>query len=198
MAKKRGQKGFRAVKCGPIGDFIAEDLMRFQPVDGAKPDGGKINSQKYQILQKTLAYYGAHTIGRNLPEIVTLLRDANLLSGPFAHPFIGKLNLESQPERFKGLIDFYEVYLQERRTYLKQWIREHENRAQLNHLPQWLRLRKPSTLQGWLDEQLKASGGLKHPLPLAKNMLYGLILQMVSGVLDVSPQQLGKLGNVCQ
>ena len=194
MVKKRGQKGFRAVKCGPIGDFMAEDLMRFQPVDGNKPDGGKINSQQYQILQKTLAYYGAHTIGKNLPEIVALLRDADLLSGPFAHPFIGKLNLESQPDRFKGLIDFYEAYLQARATYLKQWIKEHEGREQLNHLPQWLRMRKPSTLDSWMDEQLKASSGLKHPLPLAKNMLYGLILRMVSDVLGISPQQLEQEG----
>lgn len=194
MAKKRGQKGFRAVKCGPIGDFIAEDLMRFQPVDGNEPDGGKINSQHYQILQKTLAYYGAHTLGKDLPEIVALLKAAGLLSGAFKHPFLSKLNLESQPERYKGLIDFYEAYLQARGAYLKQWIREHEQRSELNHLPHWLRMRTPSTLASWLEEQLKESGGLKHPLPLAKNMLYGLILRMMADVLDISPQQLEQEG----
>lgn len=200
--KKRGQKGFRAIKCGPIGDFIAEDLMRFQPVDGNRSDGGKINSQQYQILQKTLAYYGAHLDGKTPPNIVDLMRDARLLDGPFAHPFIGDLNLENQPNRFQGLISFYEAYLQARAAYLKNFIQEHKNRDTLNFVPHWLRLRQPSTLSRWLegerdkdgklkgDGQLDEAGNLLQPLPLLNNMLYPPILNMVAEALDISPAQI--------
>lgn len=186
--KKRGQKGFRAIKCGPIGDFIAADLMRFQPVDGNRPDGGKINSQQYQILQKVLAYYGAHIQGKEPPNIVDLLRDANLLSGSFAHPFIGTLQLENQPDKYQGLISFYEAYLEARICYLKQYIKEHRHRKDMEFIPHWLRMRKPSTLNSWLKEQLDKDGKLTQPVPLASNMLYPPVLQMVSQALDIDPQ----------
>ncbi len=60
IIKKRGKKGFRPIKCGHIADFLTDDLLRFQPVDKEEKDGGKLNSQQYQILQASLAYYSIH------------------------------------------------------------------------------------------------------------------------------------------
>ncbi len=190
--KKRGQKGFKAIKCGHIGDFLTDDLMRFQPVDADKSDGGKINSQQYQILQKVLAYYGAHI--NEPPKVVDLLRDAGLLRGKFAHPFIAALNLESQPNQYKGLISFYEAYLKAREHYLKGFIKEQQQQRIVTFVPQWLRLRQPSSLQNWLNEQLDVNGKLTQPLPLLDNMLYPPILALVGEALDIDPYTLEQEG----
>lgn len=190
--KKRGQKGFKAIKCGHIGDFLTDDLMRFQPVDASKSDGGKINSQQYQILQAALAYYGAHL--NEPPKVVDLLRDAGLLRGKFAHPFIGDLKLEERPDQFKGLISFYEAYLQARARYLKQFIKEHQKRRTIDFLPHWLRLRQPSSLGNWLGEQLDGSGNLCQPVPLLNGLLYPPILLMVAETLGISPETLEQEG----
>jgi hypothetical protein len=190
--KKRGQKGFKAIKCGHIGDFLTDDLMRFQPVDADKSDGGKINSQQYQILQAALAYYGAHI--NEPPKVVDLLRDAGLLQGKFAHPFIAELNLESQPNQYRGLISFYEAYLKARARYLNGFIKELRQRRTVTVVPQWLRLRQPSSLQNWLNEQWDANGNLTQPLPLMDNMLYPPILALVGEALDIDPHTLEREG----
>lgn len=186
VEKKRGQKGFKAIKCGHIGDFLTDDLMRFQPVDASKSDGGKINSQQYQILQAALAYYGAHI--HEPPKVVDLLRDAGLLHGKFAHPFIGELKLEERPDQFRGLISFYEAYLQARGRYLKQFIKEHRNRKNIEFLPHWLRMRQPSSLDNWLGEQLDASGNLSQPVSLLNGLLYPPILSMVAEAVGSTPE----------
>jgi hypothetical protein len=192
VEKKRGQKGFKAIKCGHIGDFLTDDLMRFQPVDASKSDGGKINSQQYQILQAALAYYGAHI--NEPPKVVDLLRDAGLLHGKFAHPFIGDLKLEERPEQFKGLISFYEAYLQARARYLKQFIKEHQKRKNIEFLPHWLRMRQPSSLDNWLKEQLDKSGNPCQPVFLLNGLLYPPILAMVAEKLGIATQTLEQEG----
>lgn len=192
VEKKRGQKGFKAIKCGHIGDFLTDDLMRFQPVDASRPDGGKINSQQYQILQAALAYYGAHI--NEPPKVVDLLRDAGLLHGKFAHPFIGDLKLEERPDQFRGLISFYEAYLQARARFLKQFIKEHQKPRHIGFLPHWLRLRQPSSLNNWLGEQLDASGNLSQPVPLLNGLLYPPILAMVAETLGSNPEAVEQEG----
>ncbi len=190
--KKRGQKGFKAIKCGVMGDFIADDLMRFQPVDSSRSDGGKINSQHYQMLQKTLAYYGAHL--EEPPRIVDLLEQAGLLSGDFAHPFLAQLGLAQRPEKYRGLISFYEAYLQARESYLKQFIAQQQQSTKLEKIPHWLGLRQPASLQNWLNEQLDEQGKFKQPVPLLNNMFYPLILNKVAHTLGIDPDELAAQG----
>lgn len=191
--KKRGQKGFKAIKCGVMGDFIADDLMRFQPVDSSRSDGGKINSQHYQVLQKTLAYYGAHL--EEPPRIVDLLEQAGLLRGDFAHPFLAQLGLAERPEKYRGLISFYEAYLQARRNYLKRFIAEQQKSGTtLDQPPHWLGLRQPASLQNWLNEQLDEQGQFKQPVPLLSNLFYPPILHKVAETVGISPETLAAEG----
>lgn len=190
--KQRGQKGFKPIKCGHIGDFLAEDLLRFQPVNPARDDGGKINSQRFQILQAALAYYGAHL--HEPPRIVDLLVDAGLLSGDYAHPFLAELKLLERPDQYQGLISFYEAYLKARVGFLKRFI--HTQRQQRHaQNPQWLRLRAPSQLANWLGEQLDAAGEFKQPLPLVDNMLYAPIRDMTAAMLGMDALALEREGS---
>lgn len=195
---KRGKKGFRPIKCGHIGDFLADDLMRFQPVDRSKKDGGKINSQHYQILQAALAYYGAHI--DEPPKIVDLLRDAGLLAGDFAHPFLPALNLEKKPDRFSGLLSFYKAYLQARKQFLEDFLK---NIKPQTAPPNWLRLKQHSSLDSWLEGFKDEDTGkiaidteqrLKQPLPVPKNMLYQPLLTIVAEAVGISPETLHKEG----
>jgi hypothetical protein len=103
---RRGKDGFRPVKAGPVAVFLTEDLLRFQPVDETKLDagGGKLTSQQYQILEAALAYYAIHL--DEPPRIADLLRNAGLLGGERAHPFLHRLNLEGA-EPYTSIMGFY-------------------------------------------------------------------------------------------
>lgn len=190
--KKRGQKGFSPIKCGHIGDFLADDLMRFQPVDRRKADGGKLNSQHYQILQAALAYYGAHL--DEPPKIVDLLNDARLLKGDFAHPFLSRLNLEKNPDQYAGLISFYKAYLQARKQFLNEFINKTKQHTNTSSAPNWLRLKQHSSLNSWLaeykDEDGKITATKMQPLPVPKNMLYQPILAMVAKEVGITSEDL--------
>lgn len=191
--KKRGQKGFKAIKCGVIGDFLADDFMRFQPVDSTKPDGGKLNSQQYQILQKTLAYYGAHL--EQPPKISDLLEDCGLLAGSLAHPFLPQLGLQQEPNKYQGLLSFYEAYLIQRQRFLKQCTHDAKHWS-LDRLPKWLGLRPASNLAQWLHELWEPSTqSFKQPLPLPDQFLYQPILTRVAEYLGLSPAELEAQGS---
>lgn len=192
-SKQSGQKGFKPIKCGHIGDFLAEDLLRFQPVDSSREDGGKINSQRFQILQAALAYYGAHL--HEPPRIVDLLVDAGLLGGDYAHPFLADLKLLEQPAQYQGLISFYEAYLKARATFLKRFIGIQKKQQQAQN-PQWLRLRAPSQLANWLEEQRDKAGQWKQPLPLVDNLLYVPIRNMTAEMLGMDAAVLEQEGSV--
>ena len=197
--KKRGKKGFKPIKCGQIGDFLVDDLMRFQPINKEKSDGGKLNSQHYQILQKTIAYYGAHI--DEPPKIVDLLINAGLLKGDFAHPFLAELNLIKQPNQFSGLVSFYQAYLKKRANFLQQSINTIRQKATIIELPHWLGLKQHSNLKNWLkdyqDDQGEIvcyKGQLKQPLPIPSNWLYPPIFDMVAKETNLSAELLYQKG----
>ncbi|TXH67608.1 MAG: hypothetical protein E6Q85_09360 [Thiothrix sp.] len=190
--KKRGQQGFKILKCGPIGDFLAEDFLRFQPSDASKPDGGKLNSQHYQILQKTLAYYGAHV--EEPPKIADLLADCGLLSGALAHPFLGRLGLATRADKYHGLISFYEAYLQARRRFIQDYLAKPKQWS-LNQLPAWLGLRQAASFDNWCAE-LWDGQRLKQPLPVPDHFLYRPILNLVAKALQLEAADLEREGSV--
>ena len=192
--KKRGHKDFRPIKCGHIGDFLSEDLIRFQAVNKAQADGGKLNSQQYQILQATLAYYGKYI--DQPPKVIDLFKNFGLLDGEFRHPFLYKLGLQNNPEKYQGLLAFYEDYLVARKNYLKDYIKETEA-SDSPKAAHWLRLKQISTLQGWFNENLTSNQKLKQPLPIAKNFFYQPILKLLADVLKQGPEDLQKNGMQC-
>ncbi len=187
--KKRGKKGFRPIKNGNIADFLTEDLLRFQPKDSEKANGGKLTSQKYQILQKAIAYYGLYL--DKPPRIVDLLKDAGLLKGEFKHPFLGRIITENDHHKYSTLIDFYQDYLKARKKFLENFI---QPPLADSPVPGWLRLRTPSTLQRWLNEQIDENGKLCQPLPVPKSLFYQPLLEMTAKELDLESDELRNKG----
>jgi len=207
VEKKRGKKGFKPLVYGRIADFITDDLMRFQPADPArlKTDGGKVNSQEYQILQSTLSYYAKHINER--PRVYSLFRKAGLIEGEFNHMFLDRMGLQNRRDKYASLIDFYYAYLDERKCYLeeqKMMLMEQEgfdedDLATKEDLAWWLRLRAPSSLENWLAENpleydLKKKPFLKKPLFVPNRFLYepilSMVLQQVADVKKESPKEL--------
>ncbi len=183
--KKRGKKGFRPIKHGNIADFLTEDLLRFQPKDSSKKNGGKLTSKNYQILQKAIAYYDKPYC------IVDLLKKSGLLEGEFKHPFLCKIITEENHEQYSTLIDFYQKYLEERKAFLEGFI---DTFVAGSSIPGWLRLRKPSTFESWLDQQLDEDEKLCQPLPVPKSLFYQMLLKMTAEKLDLTPEMLCKKG----
>ncbi len=206
IIKKRGKKGFKPIKCGHIADFLTDDLLRFQPIDNSRDDGGKLNSQQYQILQASLAYYSVHL--DEPPQIVDLLKDAGLLEGRFAHPFLACLGLKRNPNKYSGLLSFYEDYLRKRRGYLKGFI-DNIAGGKITQPPKWQRLRQASTLENWLREQKRYPGNGENgdtrslrftgseqikPLPIPKNFFNQPLLAMTAQGMGLEPTALEEKG----
>lgn len=197
--KKRGKKGFRPIKCGVIGDFLAEDLMRFQPPDEGRLDtgGGKLNSQQYQILQAALAFYARHL--EEPPRISQLLADAGLLAGPQAHPFLDRLGLIDKPDKFPGLLSFYKAYLAQRMRFLERFRRDLERgQGAAVSAPRWLRLRQESSLESWLDGYRSPGGAVdiaRQPLPVSRGLLRRPLLAMIARALGTTPEALAAGGS---
>ena len=191
---KPGKKSYRAIKCGDMADFLTDDILRFQPIDQSKieADGGKLNSQEYQILQSTLAYYGAHI--DKPPRIVDLLTEFGLLSGEFKHPFLDKLQLQDRPEKYLSILSFYDAYLQARQNFVSDYIKKIKQQIEVMEVPKWLRLRKPSTLDSWLKDYKKDDEIVVQALPVPKHIFYQPLLQMVAKQIDITPQQLEQEG----
>ena len=190
---KPGKKNYRPIKCGQIADFLTDDLLRFQPVDPAHSDGGKLNSQHYQILQAALAYYGAHL--DEPPRIVDLLDNAGLLSGDQAHPFLYRLITRDQPGRYRNLIEFYKQYLLERKEYLNCYARVVQgDKAKVDKPASWLRMRQHATIDTWLAEQMDKDDHFKQPLPLARNFFYHPLLMLVAEKIGIDPGELEREG----
>jgi hypothetical protein len=104
---KVGKKRYVEIKSGVLADFLAEDLLLFQPTQAEGKD--KLTGVNYQVLQATLACYGRHTT-----EMRQIFTSCKLLNSPIAHPFLGKVM-----ERTHGdIVSFYQSYLSEREKYL--------------------------------------------------------------------------------
>jgi hypothetical protein len=112
---KIGKKGHREVKAGKLGDFIARDLMLFQPVIDPETGKGKATSLTFQVLQASIAFYGLKK-----HELGDLFKECQLLDAPNAHPFLHLLAYD----KCRGIIDFYKKYLAARKIYIEKCLRE--------------------------------------------------------------------------
>jgi len=123
------------IKSGVLATFLAKDIMRFQPAitDAGIKANGKATSTLYKVLQAKLALYGA-----NIDTLERTFIECKLIGGSNPHPFLEKVvNFK------KGtIVDFYIVYLQERKKYLSkcqedkkystyQWLKNNQARSKV-------------------------------------------------------------------
>lgn len=107
---KPGKKKFFDLRAGKLADFLARDIMALQKFDPNKEGKDKLTSVNFQVLQATLAYYGAKK-----DTIENIFRTSGLLGGDNPHPFLNQI----KPTRHNSIADFYEAYLNIKEKYLE-------------------------------------------------------------------------------
>ena len=109
-SNKPGKKKFFDIRAGKLADFLARDMMALQKFDPDKKGKDKLTSINYQVLQATLAYYGA-----NKGTIADMFKKIGLIGGDNPHPFLNQID----PARYNSIADFYLAYLNTKQKYLE-------------------------------------------------------------------------------
>ncbi|MBN1806562.1 MAG: type VI-B CRISPR-associated RNA-guided ribonuclease Cas13b [Sedimentisphaerales bacterium] len=110
-SNKPGKKMFIDIRAGKLADFLARDMIRLQPFDPKKNGKDKTTALNFQVLQETLAFFGAkkHSLER-------IWKELGLTERKFQHPFLKELG---NPVKFRSIVDFYQAYLDKRFKYLE-------------------------------------------------------------------------------
>lgn len=113
-SNKLGKKSFVYIKKGRIADFLAHDMMYFQPM--TKTDNNKLTSLNFRILQSVLALYNG-----NFEELSRVLHNAHIIGKPNdtqTNPIV--MAVCRKYSKFDSLTDFYIEYLKERKAFLEK------------------------------------------------------------------------------
>lgn len=126
---KIGKKQYVDIKSGKLADFLAKDIMLFQPLgEGGK---NKLTSLNFRILQSVLATY---TDG-NFAELKRVFVSAHLINNSVKsldNPIVTAVCRRTSTPA--NTLDFYKVYMEERLAYLKSCLRRPAEYGQLGFL----------------------------------------------------------------
>lgn len=112
---KMGKRSFKRISTGKLADFLAKDIVMFQP---STNDGeNKITGLNYRIMQSAIAVYDSGDDYEAKQQFKLMFENAQLIGKGIteAHPFLYKVFARSVPA---NAVDFYERYLIERKYYL--------------------------------------------------------------------------------
>lgn len=112
---KMGKRGFKQISTGKLADFLAKDIVLFQPsVDDGE---NKITGLNYRIMQSAIAVYDSGDDYEAKKQFKLMFEKARLIGKGTTepHPFLYKVFAKSVPA---NAVDFYERYLIERKYYL--------------------------------------------------------------------------------
>lgn len=112
---KMGKRSFKRISTGKLADFLAKDIVMFQP---SINDGeNKITGLNYRIMQSAIAVYDSDDNYEAKQQFRLMFEKAQLIGKGIteAHPFLYKVFARSVPA---NAVDFYERYLIERKYYL--------------------------------------------------------------------------------
>lgn len=113
---KPGKVGYRSLRAGEMATFLAKDLLKMQPYqDASLAHKGKPTTAQTDVLQSRLAYFGRDK--DSLSRIFESLHLTNNRDHKKNHPFLGEIKLQDQS--IKGIAQFYEAYLKQRKIHLK-------------------------------------------------------------------------------
>lgn len=112
---KIGKKGYVCIKPGRIADWLAKDIMLFQPNDAENKN--KLTSLNFRILQASLAQYSDGNFG-NLRRLFESAGLINQKDESLCNPII--TNLCRRKKTPGNTVEFYKAYLAERKAYLRQ------------------------------------------------------------------------------
>lgn len=101
-----------ALKPGKMAEFLAKDIMRFQPF--TSENKGKLTGLNFSVFQAEIATYQGDTA-----HLSALLKQAHIIETPDkrdANPIVSTLHIKG----IKSTEQFYRLYLKARLKYLKQ------------------------------------------------------------------------------
>lgn len=116
---KMGKRSFKAIKSGRLADFLAEDIVRFQPtlLKGNKRGSDKMTGLNYRVMQATIATFNEQVDACNLANLKALFEKAQLINDrDREHPFLYRA-LNRNPA---DTVELYEQYLRARKNYLNK------------------------------------------------------------------------------
>jgi hypothetical protein len=115
---KMGKPGFKRIMPGKLAEFIARDIVKFQPSfrKGDAYGTDRITGLNFRVMQATIATYNDE--GNAFEELKQLFTDAHLIGGirKYNHPFLYAA-LQRRPG---STVDFYQNYLFARKRYLER------------------------------------------------------------------------------
>ena len=141
---QNGKKYNSAPKSGEIASWLVNDMMRFQPVqrdeNGEPLNNSKANSTEYQLLQRTLAFFGSEH-----ERLAPYFKQTNLIESSNPHPFLN----DTEWEKCSNILSFYRSYLKAKKNFLESLKPEDWEKNQY-----FLMLKEPKTnrktlVQGW-------------------------------------------------
>lgn len=124
---KFGKKSFVSIKPGKIADYLAHDMMMFQPE--IADENNKLTGLNFRILQSVLALYDG-----NLEELSQVLRNAHIIGNANderCNPIV--MAVLRKNRFFNSITYFYKSYLKERKNYLEDCLKA-EQFTQLSFL----------------------------------------------------------------
>ena len=121
---KMGKRSFKRISTGKLADFLAKDIVMFQPsiYDGEN----KITGLNYRIMQSAIAVYDSGDNYEAKQQFRLMFENARLIGKGTTepHPFLYKVFARSIPA---NAVEFYERYLIERKFYLTGLHKEIKN-----------------------------------------------------------------------
>lgn len=133
-----------SLKSGKIASWLVNDMMRFQPVqkdnEGKPLNNSKANSTEYQLLQRTLAFFGSEH-----ERLAPYFKQTKLIESSNPHPFLN----DTEWEKCNNILSFYRSYLKAKKNFLESLKPEDWEKNQY-----FLKLKEPKTkpktlVQGW-------------------------------------------------
>ncbi|WP_256963391.1 type VI-B CRISPR-associated RNA-guided ribonuclease Cas13b [Prevotella intermedia] len=141
---QNGKRYNSAPKSGEIASWLVNDMMRFQPVqrdeNGEPLNNSKANSTEYQLLQRTLAFFGSEH-----EHLAPYFKQTKLIESSNPHPFLN----DTEWEKCSNILSFYRSYLEAKKNFLESLKPEDWEKNQY-----FLMLKEPKTnrktlVQGW-------------------------------------------------
>lgn len=128
---KIGKPGFKQISAGRLADFLAKDIVMFQPSLAQDEDYGtdRLTGLNYRVMQASIATF---SISRGDVEGYTkfcdMFKAAGLVgTGKKSHPFLYKVL--QQGDLILNTIDFYERYINEKAYYLRNILTNYARNA---------------------------------------------------------------------
>lgn len=116
---KMGKRNFKQIMPGKLADFLAKDIVRFQPSQLKGDDYGtdKLTGMNYRVMQASIATYSSYDEADAFDGLRKMFADAGLVDGDRKknHPFL-YLALAKRPQ---NAVELYEHYLKARKRYLE-------------------------------------------------------------------------------